>query len=159
MLVETGRRQNLRLDRSPFTHRLDLFRQLIDSLFACAGNRLICRYHYPLDPRPVMNRFQRHHHDDCRTVRIGDDPLVIADSRRIDFRHHQRHIRVHAECAGIVNHHRARFHRMRRKLLAGSSAGEQRDVDSGERIGSGFFHNIFLAGHHQFFAGRAGRRQ
>lgn len=76
-----------------------------------------------------MNRLQRHQHNDRRTVRIGNDSMMLTDIFRIDLRNNQRHVRIHAECAGIVDDDRAPLDRFRRQRLADCSAGEERNIN------------------------------
>ncbi len=81
----------------------------------------------------IVQRLERHHHLDGRAIRIGDDAalLIERDRLRIDLGHDQRHVLVHAELRGVVDHHRAGLggtRRMDRRDLG--ARREQRDVDA-----------------------------
>ena len=79
---------------------------------------------------------------------------------RVDFRHHQRHVRIHPEGGGIVDHHRpgrrgggAEFQRNP------ATRAEQRDVHAGERIVREFLHGDFLAAESHLFPGGSCRSE
>ena len=102
------------------------------------GGRLIGRHHHPLDAGEVVQRLQRHHHLDRRAVRVGDDValLVVGDRLRIDLGHDQRHVGLHAELRGVVDHDGTRLGRARRELRRHLGAGRgQHDIDAAEIVG------------------------
>jgi len=60
---------------------------------------------------------------------------VLAQGFRVDFRHHQRYIRIHAERGGVVDDDGAVTDRRRGKALGlGAARREQRDVDAAEAV-------------------------
>ncbi len=82
--------------------------QLVHRRGARTAGSLVGRHMYPLDVRQLLDGFQRHHHQNRRAVRVRDDtPRTHERILRIDLRHHQRHLLVHPERAGIVDHHRS----------------------------------------------------
>ena len=124
--------QMLRLDRVIDVDRAGLVEQFVHRGAPGAGHRLIGGDDHPLDPGDVVQRLQRDDHLDCRAVRVGDDVslLVLPDRLRIDLRHDQRHVGLHAEGRGVVDHHRARLRRARRERLRRLAAGRgQHDID------------------------------
>ena len=112
-----------------------LLEQLVHPLFPRAGDRLVCRYHHPLYHRSIVERFERDDHLRGRAIRVGDDHLrlVAVDRIGVHFGHHQRHIGVHPEQRGIVDHHAALTGRARSVDLGHfGSSREQRDIPAGE---------------------------
>ena len=100
-----------------------------------AGDRLVSGDHHTLDLPLVVQRLQRHHHLDGRAIRIGDDPALgeLPQVVRVHLRHHQRHVGVHAELAGVVDHHAAGLGCARRMHGRHRRAGrEQPDVPARE---------------------------
>ncbi len=79
--------------------------QLLDSLFAGAGNRLVGTDINAFDADGIMDRLQRHHHLDGGAVGVGDDAPVgiLGDGIGVDLRHHQRDVIVIAELGGVVD--------------------------------------------------------
>ncbi len=68
-------------------------------------------------------------------VGIGDDaaPRVARDGVGVHFRHHQRHVRLHAEVAGVVDHDAAGGGGARSVDGGDGGAGaEQADVPAGK---------------------------
>ena len=62
-------------------------------------------------------------------------PLWSRMRLRVDLGDHQRHVRIHPEGRGIVDHDGAGLHRDRRELARDAAAGrEQRDVDAVEGV-------------------------
>ncbi len=106
----------LRLDRVVDEARLGLAEQLVHALLAGARNGLVGGDHHATDLEAVVQRLQRDHHLDGAAIRVGDDfpPGEAREVLRIDLRHHQRDVRLHAELAGVVDHHAARRRRARR---------------------------------------------
>ena len=91
---------------------------------------------------------------------IGDDALVVPDAAGVDLGDHQRHVRVHPERRGIVDHDGAGLHRERRELPGDAAAGrEQRDVDALEGALGELLDHDPLAAEIDGLAGRAGARQ
>ena len=107
------------------------FHQLFHRRGAGAAGRLIGRQDHALDAVRLVDRPQRHQRGNRGAVRIGDDALVIPDAAGVDLGDHQRHIGIHPEGRGIVDHDRAGLHRDRRELPGNAAAGgKQRDVDA-----------------------------
>src|SRR5207248_6687025 len=107
-----------------------------------------------------VDRPQRHQRGDRRTVRNGDDALVLPDTARVDLRDHQRHVRVHAEGRGIVDHDRAGPNGRGRELPGGAATcREQRDVDALERLFGELLDHDPLTAEVDGLAGRAGAGQ
>ena len=80
--------------------------KLCKPVCACAGYRLIGGGHNRFDGRDAGDGGKRHQRDNGRAIRVGNDPLFVRVSIfRVDFRHHERHIRIKAESAGIVHKH------------------------------------------------------
>jgi hypothetical protein len=74
-----------------------------------------------------VQRFERHHHLDGRAVGISDDVALAKAFERlaVDLRHDQRHVLVHAELRGVVDHHAARRRGARGVHLGHRSAGRE----------------------------------
>ncbi|GCC48672.1 hypothetical protein chiPu_0032744 [Chiloscyllium punctatum] len=99
------------------------FDELVHRGSSRAARGLVGRDDHPLDAVLLVDRPQRHQRGDGGAVRVGDDALVIADAPRVDLGDHQRHVRVHPERRGIVDHHGAGLHCKRRELLRDAAAG------------------------------------
>ena len=81
--------------------------QLIHGLCTRTTGRLVGRHMHTPNVRQFLNRIQRHNHLNRRTVRVGNDTLRTFECiLRVDFGHYQRNVRIHTECAGIIDHHR-----------------------------------------------------
>ena len=125
----------LGFDRIVHVDRAGLVEQFVHRGAAGPGDRLVGRDDDPLDPREVVQRLQRDDHLDRRAVRVGDDAAlrVLRDRLRIDLRHDQRHIRLHAEARGVVDDHGAGLCRARRKHRRHLGARRRKDdVDAAE---------------------------
>ncbi len=82
-----------------------------------------------LDVAQFLNRLKHHHHHDGRAVRVSDDATrAIQRISSIALRHHQWHIVVHTEGAGVVNHHGAKLGDVLSKLLR-SACTSRREGD------------------------------
>ena len=128
-------RIDLACDRLALDDLVHLPLQFRDGLGAGAGHGLVAGGEDALAAERLVQRIERHQRDGRGAVRVGDDALVPLHVRRVDLRHHQRHVVVHAEGAGIVHHHAAGLGGDGRKLLRDAAAGaEQRDVDARERV-------------------------
>jgi VanZ family protein len=91
-------------------------------------------------------------------VRVRDDAFVALHIGSIDFRHHERRVRVLAEVGRVIHHHSARFHRMRGKITGNAAASaEERDVDALERVRSKLLDGDVLAFELQLLPGEIGR--
>ena len=87
-----------------------LFYQFGHCCCACTAGSLVGRYVYTLDVRQAFDCLQCNDHLDGGTVRIGNDTArTIQCIFRVHFGNYQRYIVVHAECAGIVDHHSTIF--------------------------------------------------
>ena len=62
-----------------------------------------------------MQRIQRHQGNRCGAIWIGDDAVMLLNVCAIYFRNHERHIRLHPEDGGIVDHDSAGVARKRNK--------------------------------------------
>jgi hypothetical protein len=94
---------------------------------------------------------------DGGAVRVGDDALVVADAACVDLGDHQRHVRIHAEGGGVVDHDGAGLDRERCILLRDAAAGgEQGDVDALEGALGQLLDDDVLAAERYRLAGRAG---
>jgi len=73
--------------------------------------------------RDLLYGSQGHHHNDGGTVRIGNYALrPVQRIFRVHFRHHERHLRVHTECTGIIYHHCAELGNVGGKFLRGAAS-------------------------------------
>ena len=72
--------------------------QLIHRRITGARHRLIGRNHHALDRRDIMQGLQGHHKLCRGAIRIGNNIalLVAVNIVRIDFRHNERHVVIHA---------------------------------------------------------------
>ena len=87
-----------------------------------------------------------HQRDDGGAVGVGDDALVLLHVLRIDLRHDQGHIRVHAEGAGVIHEHRARLDDGRGELLGDVVLRRaQHDVHALEGLVTGHLHGEVVA--------------
>src|SRR3990172_2438597 len=128
-------RIDLCLDRFEIQERHGLSGEFVYGLFPRAGYGLERGDHDALDLRRVVDRLQDHDHADGGAVRIGDDAVVRGDGMRIHLGHHERDLRVHAECARVVYHHGARCRSGRGELMAPRSArGKKRNINALEGI-------------------------
>ena len=83
-------------------------------------------------PEGVVQRLEHHHELGGRAVGICDDAVVCADCCAVHFRHDQRHVRMHAPSAAVVDDGRPRRREPRGPFEAHRSARtEQRHVRSG----------------------------
>ena len=141
---------------------LALVLQLLHGLHARTGHGLVGADHDALHAIGPMQRRQRHHQLDGAAVRVRDDALVTGQGVRIDLRYHERHVRVHAPGAAVVDHRASRLREARRPFQRSATTGtEQRDI--GPR-GHGILHidhgHLFPAEMHGgTHAARTGHRQ
>ena len=145
---------------------LGLVVELLHGGSARSGSRLVGRHDHALDARQVVERLERHDHLDRGAVGVGDDAGVPIEVARVDLGNHQRHVLVHAECAGVVDHHGARVdHGLTHLLGHLGAAAEQRDVDALEALGRHFLDGQLASGHiaaaveRELLARAAGARQ
>src|SRR5579872_4765137 len=109
--------------------------QLLDAADARTRHGLEAGRDDALELARVVQRLQRHHGYDGRAVGACDDALMLARCGGIDFRHHQRHRRLHSKCARLIDYDRARLDRDWRELFRLAAArGEERDIDTLERF-------------------------
>ena len=114
---------------------------------AGAGRGLVRGDDHAGDARQVVERLERNHHLDGGAVRIGDDAVMPAHVTGVHLGHHQRHVLVHAERAGVVDHDGAMGdHGLAHGLRHGAAGGEQRDVDALERFGRHLLHGQLACG-------------
>ena len=87
-----------------------LFLQLLNGLFACAGNRLVSAYIDAHNANRVMDGFQCHQQLNGGTIRVGDDAMVLVKryGLRVYLRHDKRYVVLVAELGGVVDDHATR---------------------------------------------------
>ena len=85
--------------------------QFLDGGATGARHGLVGAGNQALDLRGLMDGHQRHQRNDGTAVRVGDEPLVLLEGFRIDFRDHQGDAGIHAEVVAIVHHDTAPFDR------------------------------------------------
>ena len=119
--------------------------QFRNAVLAAAGNRLITGGDDGFQPETLMQREEGHQRNDGGAVRVGDNIAGVVEGRfRIDFRHHQGHVRLLPEGGGIVNDHTARSRRDRSEFQGNASAcAEQGDIHPIK----GFFRQFFYSQH------------
>jgi hypothetical protein len=141
-------------------HLPGLLFKLRHGLGAGAAGRLVGGHHHAADRVDLVERIGRHQKDRGAAVGVGDHAFMRKDVRRIDLRHHQRHIRIHAERRGVVNDDRAGLDRRRRKFLGARRArAEQGDVHALEGVLRQQFNGDGLAAEHHLFPDRPLRGQ
>ena len=109
-----------------------------------------------------MQRLQRHHHLDGRAVGHGDDVLfrVARQRLRIDLRHDQRDVGVHAELAGFIDDDGAGLRGARREFGRNLAAGGGENKIHPLEIELGEVLNLEVpVAERDFLAHRARRRQ
>ena len=81
-----------------------------------------------------MKRIQRHQRNRGCAIWIRDNTALLPRIFRIDFRNNERHMRLHPEGRGIVDHDgvglAGDWHKLARDVAAGAEKG---DVDIIER--------------------------
>ena len=114
-----------------------------------------------LQAERLVQRSERHQRDDGRAVRVRDDVArMVFRGFRIDFRHDQRHVRIHPEGGRIVDHHRAGGSGGGAEFLGNPAArAEERDVHVVKRIMREFLDDDFLAAEFHLFPGGTRRSQ
>ena len=145
-------------------HRLGMREELVHPFLARTGHRLVGRHHHAPDPELVVQRLQRHHHLNGGAVRVGDD-VAAAELRPklrqrlgVHLRYHQRNVGLHAELAGVVDHHAAGGGGARRMHGGDRRAGrEQPDVPAAkiERVQVADGEHLLLAERHLLTGGPA----
>ena len=108
---------------------------------------LIGGYMYFLYVGDIFNRLQCYHQLCGGTIGVGDDVAwAVQCILRIHFRYHKRHILIHAESAGVINHDGSMFGDGVGKGHRGAATGrDERDVDSLEVVVMlQFFHDDLL---------------
>ena len=101
-----------------------LFVQLVHSGSTGTAGSLISRYVHGFYMRKLFDGFQCNYHLDSCTVRIGNDATrTLQRICGIYFGHYQRHISVHTESAGVVDHHSTVFGDCFLELLGCSCTG------------------------------------
>ena len=116
---------------------------------AGAGSGLVGGHHDALDGREVVERLQRDDHLDGGAVRVRNNAIMPRHILRVHLGHHQGHVLIHAEGAGVVDHHGTGGGDRLAHLLGHGGAGrEQRDVDALEGLRRHLLHGK-LAGRHE----------
>ncbi len=123
-----------------------------------AGDRLVGRRDQADQPGLVVQRLEHRHRGHRGAVRVGDDPLArLGDGVRVDLGDHQRHVGVHPEGRGVVDHDGpGRGERRRERPRGGRSGGEQRDVEAAGVGGGGVLDDDLAVAARQHGAGRPG---
>ena len=95
-----------------YSHRLVcqylaiLFVQFVHSSSTRTTCCLIGRHVHGFYMRKLFDGFQCNYHLDSRTIRVGNNATrTFQCIFGIYFRHNQRYIGIHTECAGVVDHH------------------------------------------------------
>ena len=115
--------KQFRLHRIIYINAACLVEQLVHGRLARTRCCLIGRNNNTAHTKLVMQRLQCHHQLRSRTIRVGNDVAATIRWQRlvhrvsIYFRHDQRHIVIHAECRGIVDHDTARCTSLWRDIL------------------------------------------
>jgi hypothetical protein len=86
---------------------LDLLGELSRPVTPGSRNRLVRRQHQRANAGCPMQGCERHHRHDRRAVGDGDDLRRSVERLRVHLRHHERHVRFHAERGGLVDAHRS----------------------------------------------------
>ena len=155
-----GMRDHLRREGPPVEAGAGRFLQFLHRRRTGAAGRLIGRQDHALDAVLLVDWPQRHQRRDRRAIRVGDDALVIPDAVSVDLGDHQRHVRIHPEGRGIVDHDGAGLHCDWRVLSGNAAASrKQRDVDAMEGVRGQLLDKNPLAAEVDGLAGRAGARQ
>ena len=112
-------------DRLPSALRFELY----DGRFARSGDALVRAHHAALDAERVVQGFEHHHELHRRAIRVGDDTVIRTDDVTVDFRHHERTIRIHAPGTAVVNDCDSRLGKFGRPLFGHIPASaEQRHL-------------------------------
>ena len=119
-----------------FNHLLILLLQFGHGCGSGTRSTLIGSHVDALDVAQFFQRLQADHHHNGRTVRIGNDTTwAVQGILGVALRHHQGHILIHTEGAGVVNHHSSVFRNVGSKFLARTSTGRcERDVHTLEVV-------------------------
>ena len=126
--------------RPQVEERARLLLQLVDSLLPGAGDRLVGGDDHSLQPRRFVQGLQHHHQLDGAAVGIRDDPAPTRLQGqvyvpRVHLGNHQRAVGLHAERAGVVDHHRSRPRGVGSEFARNRGARrEERNVHPGERV-------------------------
>ena len=159
MFFQAGGRQNVGNHLPAFRVRFGLIGQLVDAFLAGAADCLIGGNDDAFDAGQIVQRFQRHAHDDGGTVGVGDDAFMFQDRLGIDFRNDQGHFRIHTERAGVVNDNRACLHSNGGEIFGDAAACKQGDVDAVKGIFFRFLHRVGFAFYRKLGSRAAGRGQ
>ena len=115
---------------------------------AGARSGLVGRHHHASDGRQIVQRLQSHHHLNGGAVRVRDNAVVPGHILRIHLGHYQRHVLVHAEGAGVVDHHGAGGgNRLAHGLGHAGTRREQGNVYALEGLGGHLLHGQLAGGH------------
>ncbi|MNN51122.1 hypothetical protein D3C81_1657410 [compost metagenome] len=139
------------------------FLRLAFHFINCPGTRsrygLIGRNNNPGNPIAVIQRLESCYHLNGRAVRVGDNALMLIDLGFVDFRNHQRRIRIHTERICIINAHGSMTYGVRSKLLTYiSTCTEQSDINTFKTVRASFFNGNFLSLKSNAGSCRTGRR-
>src|SRR5690554_2624401 len=130
-----------------------LLLQLSHGLGAGATDRLVGADDQATYRVDLVQRPDRHVHDDGRAVRISDDTLVPSDVFGVDLRYDQRHFGIASERGGIADHDRPRGNRGMIELPGDASTGRTENyVNSLEAVFGKLFNRQVFALELQFFA-------
>lgn len=126
-----------------------------------SGNRLVAGGDDGFQPEALVQGEEGHQRNDGGAVRVGDDVAGVVEGRfRVDFRHHQGHVRVLAEGGGIVDDHAARGRGNGGELQGNAAAcAEQGDVHAVKGFFRQFFHSQHFSPEGDLFSGGPGGGQ
>ena len=142
MLRQACGRKNVCLHLTALAVSLSLVGELVNALFARAGNSLIGRNDNTFNACQVIQRFQCHNHNNGRAVGVSDNALVLQDVFGVNLRHNQRHLGIHTEGAGVVDNNGTSFHSVRSELLGNAATSEQSDINTLEGVFGSLLYSI-----------------
>ena len=132
--------------------------QGVDARLTGTGSGLVARDDQLVERELAVQRPDRDDHRQGRAVGVGDDAARGVERRvGVDLGHHQRHVVVHPERAGVVDGEGAAGGRDRRPF-GGNLVGDVEDgeVDPVEDLGGERLDHDVFAAHRQGLAGAAG---
>ena len=111
--------------------------EFVHGSLACAGGCLVTGHVHAADVAQLLDGLERHHHHNRGAIGIGNDATgAVEGICGVALGHHEGHVLIHAEGAGIVDHHGTETGDVCRKFArdAGAGAGEG-DVDAAKIVG------------------------
>ena len=126
---------------------LSLRVQLLHRLGTCTRSSLVGRNNHALDGRNIIERLQSCNHLDGGAIGVGDNAARPSNVLGVNLGNNQRHIFVHTESTGIVDHHSTGIYDSLAHFLGNAcTCAEQRNVDTLERFGSHLLNSKFTCG-------------